>query len=175
MSPRLPCTLRFCAAQLPSWTAAYDSLPKATPIFTIVCNGRQVSLPIQPGEEGRRAFEARIRELFSLGDEEICLTFGCRVPGSHDELTLHGQQCYDAACYLASLSAGQRKIQQQQKQQQQLLLLEAAPAAAEPAAVEGRAAAGQAVPAAQPEHVQTPPRLRGSPTSVLSAVRSLFS
>ncbi|KAL4451673.1 hypothetical protein ABPG75_007335 [Micractinium tetrahymenae] len=168
---------RFCAAQLPSWQEAYDSLPKAIPTFTVVHNGQTYSMPIQPGEAGRRAFEESIRQIFGLGEEEIVLTFGCRLPGCQDELTLQGSQCFDAAVYLASLAAGQRKLKQQQQ---------AAPAEQQPAAAAQAAAAGAAGAGAEPaEAVQAsqaapqapraqPPRQRGSSTSVLSVVRSLF-
>lgn len=157
-----PPARRFCAAQLPAWQAAFEPLPKAEPIFTIVCAGQTVSMPIQPGEEGRRAFEERIRQLFGLGDEEICLTFGCRAPGSQDEVTLQGSTCYDAAVFLASLSAGQRKLSQDQQ---------AGAGARQAAAAAQAAAAGQAAPGRE----QAPTQRRGSPASVLSAVRSLFS
>lgn len=60
------------------------------------------------------------RRIYGLGEhEEVCLTFGCKLPDSaQEEICLEGSACFDAAVHLASLSAGERL---RKRQQQQLL------------------------------------------------------
>ena len=110
---------------------------------------------VRPGAEGQAEFLGTVRRIFQLGeDEEIRLSFGCKLPNSSEEVTLEGSACFDAAVHLASLSAGQR-LQRQKGQ--------GVPAGADNGS-SGREVEG---PAAGPS--------RSSPRSVADAVRRLFS
>lgn len=51
--------------------------------MTVVHNGVNHQVAVQPGPHGRDAFQAEIRRIFSLADNDsIQLTFGCKVPGT---------------------------------------------------------------------------------------------
>ncbi|GAB4813230.1 hypothetical protein N2152v2_000276 [Parachlorella kessleri] len=97
-------------AELPDWRDIHAGLPRATPIMTIVHNGTSHQVAVQPGPDGKRLFLDRIKAIFNLEDDEsIALTFGCKVPGTGQEVTLEGFDAFDAAVHCASLSAGQRQ------------------------------------------------------------------
>ena len=111
---------------------------------------------VNPGKAGETEFIATVRCIFGLGQEDdIMLTFGCKLPNSTEEVTLEGSACFDAAVHLASLSAGQRL--QRQKDQ---------------GAAAAAAAGGSG---AEVEGPGRPEPSRSSPRSVADAVRRLFS
>lgn len=89
---------RFCSARLPDWKEAHVGQPIAAPIMSVVYDGVIHQLRVSGGEEGKACFEANIRRIFGLGpDEELSLTFGCKVPGDDaQELTLEGWGSFDA-------------------------------------------------------------------------------
>ncbi|KAL3138968.1 hypothetical protein ABBQ32_005777 [Trebouxia sp. C0010 RCD-2024] len=100
---------RFCHRELPDWRAAYN-LPTATPVMTVCHNNVQHLLHVKPGDAGKTAFEDSIRRIFGLGPQDIIqLEFGCKAPGTDQDLTLKGWQSYDAAVHCAAVSAGARQ------------------------------------------------------------------
>ena len=51
--------------------------------MTVVHNGVTHQVTVEPGPDGRERFQAEIRRIFNLGENDaIQLTFGCRVPGT---------------------------------------------------------------------------------------------
>ena len=136
------------------------SHPSPSECRTVVHAGVTHQVCVRPGVEGQAEFLATVRRIFQLGeDEEISLSFGCKLPNSCEEVTLEGSACFDAAVYLASLSAGQRL--QRQKDQ--------GVAAAATAGDGGNAGSGAEVEGGGAGHP------RSSPRSVADAVRRLFS
>jgi len=78
---------RFCKTELPDWRDAHSQLPKASPIMTVVHNGVTHQVTVEPGPDGRERFQAEIRHIFNLGENDaIQLTFGCRIPGTGEQL-----------------------------------------------------------------------------------------
>jgi hypothetical protein len=71
----------------------------AEPVMSVVFDGQIHQIKVSGGIDGKAAFEADIRRIFRLSaDDELSLTFGCRVPGSEEaqELTLEGWGSFDA-------------------------------------------------------------------------------
>ncbi|KAK9815250.1 hypothetical protein WJX72_000688 [[Myrmecia] bisecta] len=102
---------RFCHSTLPDWRQAHQALPRAPPIMTVTHNGAMHLLTVQPGEAGMAEFQANIRGIFGLqGTDVISLTFGCKAPGSGEDLTLEGWASFDAAVHCAAIAAGQRAM-----------------------------------------------------------------
>jgi hypothetical protein len=72
---------RFCRSELPDWREVHASLPKATPVMSVVHNGSMHQVSVEQGTGGQEQFRAKIREIFGLADDDaIHLTFGCKVP-----------------------------------------------------------------------------------------------
>eukprot|EP00890_Picochlorum_soloecismus_P005840 jgi/Picsp_1/6257/NSC_03611-R1_protein len=104
---------RFCQEDLPDWKQTHHGLPKATPIMTVVHDGITHQVAVEPGDKGQVKFQADIRRIFGLEETDaIQLTFGCRVPGSGQEVTLEGWESFDAAVHCAAISAGERELRQ---------------------------------------------------------------
>mmetsp|Transcript_11471 Transcript_11471/g.32088 ORF Transcript_11471/g.32088 Transcript_11471/m.32088 type:complete len:200 (+) Transcript_11471:1273-1872(+) len=102
---------RFCDGRLPDWRSAHTGRPMAEPVMSVVFDGQIHQIKVSGGIDGKAAFEADIRRIFRLSaDDELSLTFGCRVPGSVEaqELTLEGWGSFDAAVHCAALNAGAR-------------------------------------------------------------------
>lgn len=78
--------------------------------MTVVHGGQTYQVHVEPGSDGKKAFDAKIREIFNLSpDDAVELTFGCKVPGLNEgEVTLSGWESFDAAVHCASISAGLR-------------------------------------------------------------------
>lgn len=72
----------------------------ADPVMSVVFDGQIHQIKVSSGTDGKASFEADIRRIFRLSaDDELSLTFGCRVPGGgeNQELTLEGWASFDAA------------------------------------------------------------------------------
>ena len=91
---------RFCDQRLPDWRSAHAGRPMADPVMSVVFDGQIHQIKVSSGTDGKASFEADIRRIFRLSaDDELSLTFGCRVPGGgeNQELTLEGWASFDAA------------------------------------------------------------------------------
>ncbi|KAK2078251.1 hypothetical protein QBZ16_004120 [Prototheca wickerhamii] len=98
-------------------------MPVADPVMTVAHEGKTYQVVVRPGPEGRDEFEQTIRRIFRLSPgDSISLTFGCALPQAArddpvlagSEVTLTGWECFDAAVFCASLSAGQRRQRERQ-------------------------------------------------------------
>ncbi|KAF8073099.1 UXT-like protein [Scenedesmus sp. PABB004] len=114
---------RFCRATLPSWKDAFAHLappadagddgaepaPGGAPVMSIQFRGATYFLEVTPGHSVER-FKGDVRRLLGLGSEQAFdITFECTPPGQDgSSLELQGLQAFDAAVYLASLSAARR-------------------------------------------------------------------
>jgi hypothetical protein len=59
--------------------------------MAVVLNGQEHRITVEPGPRGRKQFEAEIRRLFRLSqDDELEFTFDCQAPG-------------EGVCYTASM------------------------------------------------------------------------
>jgi hypothetical protein len=85
---------RFCGQGLPDWKknmTPANVTPCRTAVMAVVLNGQEHRITVEPGPQGRSQFEAEIRRLFGLSqDDELEFTFDCQAPGEG--------MCY-AACH----------------------------------------------------------------------------
>ncbi|KAK9917157.1 hypothetical protein WJX75_001421 [Coccomyxa subellipsoidea] len=65
---------------------------------------------VRQGPEGRSKFQRDVRKIFGLQDgEEIVLSFGCKVPGTGEQINWEGWESFDAAVHCAAICAGERQ------------------------------------------------------------------
>lgn len=119
---------RFCSRRLPDWreslTPAAMAAPMTArlPVMAVHLDGVEHRFTVRPGTEGRRRFQAEIRERYDLAsDAELEVTFKCEEPaiaareGSphaqpKTHVTLDGLGAYDAAFHCASVTAAERSL-----------------------------------------------------------------
>ncbi|KAL6746664.1 hypothetical protein V8C86DRAFT_1761746, partial [Haematococcus lacustris] len=92
-------TCRFCHAVLPDWRPSLTpaGLRPASPIMSIHHNGETHLVKVSPGPEGLRSFQAEVRRLLRLqDDQEFEISFECKVPGDVSKMELKGMTSYDA-------------------------------------------------------------------------------
>lgn len=104
---------RFCSKQLPDWKASMtpkDSEPSVTPRVTVKHNGKKYKIHVQPGEAGAKAFEADVRRLLQLPeDQSLDFNFEIKAPITGDSVQLRGFNAWDAAVYCASVAKKKSK------------------------------------------------------------------
>lgn len=97
---------RFCSHAYTPLVDAFPHLERAqAPVMTLNVHGSKHAIPVVGGEWGRMLFEADVRRLYGLGDEEeVDISFSCVVPGTDMKVILSGWQCYDAAYMAAAIA-----------------------------------------------------------------------
>ena len=99
------------------------------------------------------------RRIFHLGPhDDVSLSFGVKLPQGQGELTLDGPACFEAATFLASLSAGERQRRYQEGKREKAAA-EAAHSAGTAGGIHSPGGASSPTPAAQRRWA----RLFGSP------------
>lgn len=110
---------RFCGQSLPDWKknmTPANVTPCRTAVMAVVLNGQEHRITVEPGPKGRSQFEAEIRRLFGLSqDDELEFTFDCQAPGEDvgraENLLLEGKNAFEAAFHCAAVTAALRAQQ----------------------------------------------------------------
>ena len=96
----------------------FSSKPKPTVHYGDVSH----NIKVYPGAEGKAKFQDDVRRLLGLRDDQsFQVNFECQPPGEDGRLELPGIDSFDAACFCASVTAGEREAERQRQLEQDAL------------------------------------------------------